>query len=162
MAFFIRVVTSSLTCLKTIEGKVNLKLSNKQEDGKSGIRNFAPLPFHHRLRQKETSFRKEEKKAGLRGREERVMSHAAKDQDRPLLQASAVPEPGGSTEIPEGSYYRGGLGARVPELHRQNQDGTDKKIESSQLIKDRRIRTRKIGFKGWPVILRPKALCKIS
>ena len=73
MAFFIRVVTSSLTCLKTIEGKVNLKLSNKQEDGKSGIRNFAPLPFHHRLRQKETSFRKEEKKAGLRGREERVI-----------------------------------------------------------------------------------------
>lgn len=45
MAFFIRVVTSSLTCLKTIERKANLKLSSKQEDRKSGIWNFAPPHF---------------------------------------------------------------------------------------------------------------------
>lgn len=34
----------------------------------------------------------------------------------------------------------------VPELRGQKQDGIEEKIESSQLIKDRRVRTKKDWF----------------
>ena len=42
-----------------------------------------------------------------------------------------------------GSYCRTRLDARVPEFPGQKQDGIEEKIESSQLIKDRKIQTKK-------------------